>query len=804
MLPPYSYQLPGRYYKIAALLLNPPEQYNTAALDTYIDPCLDDDEKKERSQDEKAEKRAKRDQFKYLDVFRRKIRERVEDRYVDPIDGRLGILVVQATTAVYNSRNKTTWRRTYIENISPYFVRLAYWPTATIEKGLDEWNREQWFHAGLRWLPSCIGILILLYGPTDAEGQIRNNGYYDPFPYRLWSYPKVARNVRENQKYGQVNSITHLSNRITKPRMLCFLDAATDTNPNGVLHQRQWGSQDPTYIFVSYTGVGQFERRCNDFKKRPSCRCHRCLTSLADAEALHKIAKIAAEEAGVPAYWTDQCCMSEDPDEFSTDIYSISDVVRSSHSLVIILGESGGGRAKSIPQLLSEYGNRMWTFPEAILAPPKKDILVYRRGEENRPRRLARLDIAQRELGPDDLRVRELVDHYDGTVSLSRLEIVVIALECLLARDTSIFAEGDLTYALMGLLRQRPITDRTDSAFQAFARLSLANDSDKLLERIICLLPKDQARFNGQNRHYWAVLDDFWDAKLWDIDPNCQISAIGANDTVIIDGAYAATIHWESFHRVAITTKETWSRLLSRSMLRGVPGFVSMGALLYYLGQKDAGIAFLVLGGIIMLFSPFLVLHIYGGKVWSTQPWLFGFEGHMPIKEIETKVFGFPQNRLTWTPYGSSLSEHRPRQSFLNNECRGIDPMNVPGSTRVKRLVNDGLTAEYGESRAFTLVDTNTMTVTLFEAERPPAVALLCGSEGGMQRAVMCSYDWPTQTLYRETVLRMETRVLEKMSRVGRVRLGLRRNVKGKPETWPRSIDLTQAVEDNFGHSADV
>jgi hypothetical protein len=44
-----------------------------------------------------------------------------------------------------------------------------------------------------------------------------------------------------------------------------------------------------------------------------------------------------------------------------------------------------------------------------------------------------------------------------------------------------------------------------------------------------------------------------------------------------------------------------------------------------------------------------------------------------------------------------------------------------------------------------------------------------------MQRAVLCSYDWTTQCLWRETVLRMETVVLEKMSRVGRVRFGLRR-----------------------------
>lgn len=63
----------------------------------------------------------------------------------------------------------------------------------------------------------------------------------------------------------------------------------------------------------------------------------------------------------------------------------------------------------------------------------------------------------------------------------------------------------------------------------------------------------------------------------------------------------------------------------------------------------------------------------------------------------------------------------------------------------------------------------------MFHASRPPVVALLAGSEGGMQRALMCSYDWTTQTLYRESVLRMETVMLDRMPRIGRVRFGLRR-----------------------------
>ena len=67
------------------------------------------------------------------------------------------------------------------------------------------------------------------------------------------------------------------------------------------------------------------------------------------------------------------------------------------------------------------------------------------------------------------------------------------------------------------------------------------------------------------------------------------------------------------------------------------------------------------------------------------------------------------------------------------------------------------------------------MTVTLFTAVRPPVAFLIAGSEGGMQRAIGCSYDWTTATLYRETVLRLETPALELMSRVSRVKIGFKR-----------------------------
>jgi len=48
-----------------------------------------------------------------------------------------------------------------------------------------------------------------------------------------------------------------------------------------------------------------------------------------------------------------------------------------------------------------------------------------------------------------------------------------------------------------------------------------------------------------------------------------------------------------------------------------------------------------------------------------------------------------------------------------------------------------------------------------------------------MKRAVGCSYDWTTGTLYRETVLRMPTTVLNRMERVNRLKFGLKRERVG-------------------------
>ncbi|KAK5086066.1 hypothetical protein LTR24_007141 [Lithohypha guttulata] len=460
--------------------------------------------------------------------------------------------------------------------------------------------------------------------------------------------------------------------------------------------------------------------------------------------------------------------MSDDAAEFSEDVHGICDVVRNAHRITIVLGRTGGAHAPADTDtltLLREWGTRMWTWPEVLLGPAKEKLYVYTRDLPlDQPWKVSKLNFAK-QVWDDSAVARQLLDYYENTMTLSRLELVVLALESLKDRvlhGTSHFADGDLSYALMGLMRQRPRVDKTDSAFQAFARLSLANDSDRLMERMICLLPIvtalnnvngsqplhdtaacGQSRMHSADQHYWTNMNDYWGAKLWDIEPICQIAGIANNDTVILDGAYGTTIHWDSFKRIAITTRETWSRMLARLMVRATPGWFFLGVLLVatsgppssgFSSQRLVGALFMILATVLILSSPMLLLHIYSGKVWNSQPWLIGFEGHMDLREIERKIFGFPCERLSWAPYGSSLSRHRKNEeNFIEDECEGTDPLlrdhQQDDPTEYPRPVPTG--EEDGESmRNFTIVDTFTMTVAMCSAARPPVIALLCGSEG--------------------------------------------------------------------------
>jgi hypothetical protein len=206
-----------------------------------------------------------------------------------------------------------------------------------------------------------------------------------------------------------------------------------------------------SYLFVAYS-TEHFSHNSQD-----------------DLEALHHIAERAARDAKLPAYWVACSCMP-DENEREEDVYRISDIMRGAEEMIIAVGvPSNSPSSTSTEDLLRQWGRRMWTFPEVLLS-QKDTTKVYTRTRKlDSPLVIPKNQFADK-VWTDATVSRQLIDHYVGNLGLSRLELVVLALECLESRQTTQYLPGDHSYALMGLLRLRPKTDRTDTAFQAFAR----------------------------------------------------------------------------------------------------------------------------------------------------------------------------------------------------------------------------------------------------------------------------------------------------------------------------------------------
>lgn len=118
-----------------------------------------------------------------------------------------------------------------------------------------------------------------------------------------------------------------------------------------------------SYVFVAYTAE-QFQ-------------------STEDLRVLHQIADAAARNAGATAYWVGCSCMP-DPSELSQDVYRICDIIRGAQSLVIAVGRPPNDMRgiTTTDLMLQQWGQRIWTFPEILLAPAGKDIKVYTRGSD--------------------------------------------------------------------------------------------------------------------------------------------------------------------------------------------------------------------------------------------------------------------------------------------------------------------------------------------------------------------------------------------------------------------------------------
>lgn len=679
--------------------------------------------------------------------------------------------------------------------------------------------------------------MIQFFTVNDLETPVRNGGFYDRVLYRNWYSVDVAKNATEassccgelfekpnSEKAYQYqpqadpavemrparNGGSNLQNRLLGPKRLCFvnepfLEEQAEYLP---LEVSEWQERHPeagvpSFLFVSYTSH-HFPTQSKatldgDFGAGMELaeKADRFQASLENRRALTSLAADIARKNGLDAFWIDfesGIDHSGASDDDDPGAYAICDILRASKSMIIVAGSpyryptstrnKGRQPVESTRELIESWGQRLWTLPELLFCPNSDGVPIHTLTDQP-SKILSKHTIAS--MLKDGKSVRELIEHYSGTIQLSPLELTVTATQCLFSRPHNQFSPGDASYALMGLMRRRPRVNKNDSAFKAFARLSFLNDNDRLLERLICLQP------DLNERQPWSSLYDSYQASLWDIEPCTQVagivnaqpardagkpprsdkaSALDETQIIVLDGAFGAAIKWERLEPVAFMKRATLLQIIARILVRGFSVWFFYGLILTLIGAAinsyspgagsatlGAGLPVLIPCLIAIPFLPTLVRRLYAGKLWATQAAFFGVEGIPKLSEVERCIFGFNQDRLTWSTHGSTLSkaEIDPR----TGELLPLEPVE-PGDKTA------GL-------KTFTLIDTFTLTATAFQAERLPVAAIVCGQEGGMQRALLCSYDPVSRAFCKETVLRMKTTCLERMPRMDRFRFAMRR-----------------------------
>lgn len=554
---------------------------------------------------------------------------------------------------------------------------------------------------------------------------------------------------------------SHLLKPKVKPRYLCFLDDSTQCG------YRVEPTDDSIveYVFISYT-TAQFRNviedqpllmeQDDDSSQGPRMR--------RDRSFLTRVGVDSAIRSGVAAFWIDFECIMEDPHShepgFKEDVYRICDVVRASRHMVIVVGppfitNKDDGSFMSRAGWLKGWGDRLWTIPEALLCPSQHDVEIVTFGCD-KLERVAKRNLAHRVWDSNDP-ICGLIGNLESSCPLTPREVFDIVLPCMRARATSKKLDADFIYALQGLLRRRLMATPQHSDFTAFAQLCVENDTQQILESMLCLRPKDP-------HASWHALDDIWGARVWDVKPDLQMSSVNFNSksTIEMGGSPAALIDWYNLAPVQMRTVtgtrwKCWHAVHLSSVPVYIASFYLFLVLLYAClvtaapdDAPDFEIdtaslnAYFISAGIVSLFaslaSPYIWTQWRRNKVEPVQARFYGIEGKANLVQVEAAIFGCYRKKIDWTE-DSKQSE--------------------TGDAVLQDL------------QTYTLVDTFTMTASTFTATKPPSVVMVFGRCSGQVRAVLCSFDSTTCSFTRETILRMETKVLDRMHQVGRFKLSV-------------------------------
>ncbi|KAJ6036367.1 hypothetical protein N7540_000646 [Penicillium herquei] len=752
-------------------------------------------------------------------------------------------LVVQATKEARHDSRPRHWGHARIDGRTPFIIRLSELclNPFNLEKydiGYDDLEEEEhlkskqheksgprrvwWIFVKimhhivsifltltLAWIIQGLLSVQVITEPWSSDG----GDDYEYYENVNWSWPKHAINILDQSPENPrpQSNIT----RLTIPRRLVVRDKddgkwiAKDTSK---LRNPKTGMLQP-YVFLSFSR-GNFA--ADDDTLRPFFH------TVAESILEHENSNRGPKEEHIEAFWLDTDCVSHDTKaEETRDINTICDAVRCAKRVYILL-PTESEEEKRI------WGNRIWTLPEVLLAAEKVRYCITPSWSQPLSASNDTLKNTIRDVELTDMyqsfwpllppvsetetkdssgerhedAICHLIDHYTNRTKLSELQLFTFAVQAMAQLSTGKDVEGytttSMAYAAMGLLSYRITPDDDDDTFQAIARLSLVNDSNRLLERLLCLWPSYtptiQDPIKSQDEEKYAVAGneallrniadrDQYSVHLWDVQPSCDVVGIG-NDkfapTVIVDRCRGIPIRWKSFPQVRYVQNFRGFRAnISQTvvwigawfLLAGFNLFATVISLAFAsvdsstetinIRQYMYGIALYVgISWIISWFSPSAVRQLCSGGSSGLSNHLVGFEGTMTLREIEKAIYGNWNGRLSYAPSSTIFSEslrHETIRMGVEPRDKYGDPLGPEHWKQQKELL--GIPETH---RLFTIVDTGDMSVSVIAAERPPVVALVCGREGGMLRALLCSWRFETNCLYRECVVRMRSSIEER------------------------------------------
>jgi hypothetical protein len=680
-------------------------------------------------------------------------------RYISPTTGKCRKLKIQASNPGPGEVAVSGGQRTMIR-LAVYLVHHI--PTSVTEVP-EYFLKFLWYLISIPWTFITAPWMGLLY-----------NGEYKRYVSRFWgqlwiarsdkeysmhkaqlhgpsSMPLASGNTRDNQK------ITHAP----YPRKLMIYNSKSAT----------WsGCIDPTALInANYMAVSYYNA---DFIDKNAL--------LETRQAFAETVQAACIEQGLRAYWLDFQCIGDlegkvimdnlkDADKrkeqakMNEDLYRIADVYRGAAKTLIVIGHHPSeGQTEKNPWV--RWGDRLWTLPEALLS---RELLCKAGDDAVRPITLRQVANLAYKADPEEM---ALVEGFSGKDTLHRVERLSMLKNALWRRSSSAHPRqapvsplpptsqftaypAERVYALMGFFEHRITPDPLEHPLTALARLSMANDSDRFIERMIGMLPS-----YIPNTACWYSENDLFNANLWDIEPEVQVSGVSKSGALVLDGCRAATIRWKNFPRVAYASKPSFRRRMAYSSVYSFFWFFVISCFVVG-GSKIIGAIMLVISLVFLCISPKLVDYGTSGRVTFAQPWLIGIKGFISAKDVSLRIYGGSRNRDTfmvnYTPSGSTLS--RPETGIFR---------------RGDIALSEKAVQESPKGDIYTLVDTFSNTIYHFTARKPPTVCVYVGREAGLGRFLLCSESCDLNELHKETVVRMPTYTFESMARTDWLAVG--------------------------------